>query len=132
MAKVIQKYNKGTRRKANPTYTKVRNTMAKVNSLSEKLALRQELRKYPVGDPMDPNFIRVNYVRFADDFLIGIIGPLKLAEHIKDLVSKFLGKLELELSESKTLITKASEKPAKYLGAEIMWKQVPEKKVVLT
>lgn len=55
---------------------------------------------------MDPNFIRVNYVRFADDFLIGILGPKQLATDIMKLVGEFLAKLDLKMSENKTLLTK--------------------------
>lgn len=89
----------------------------------EKKLLREEARKHRVSDPMDPNFCRVKYVRYADDFLISILGPRKLAVHIKDIINTFLDEqLSLKLSLSKTFITKASKKPAKFLGAEIMWK----------
>lgn len=40
MAEIVQKYNKGSRRRANPAYTRIMNSMAKTSSIREKLALR--------------------------------------------------------------------------------------------
>ena len=70
----------------------------------------------PCFDPMDGNFKRLKYVRYADDFLIGIIvSKVK----IKDDIKRFLAdRLALELSDEKTLVTH-TEKPAKFLGYEV-------------
>lgn len=73
----------------------------------------------PSSDEMDAGYKRLKYVRYADDFLIGIIGSKEDARHIKEDVKTFLAdKLALELSEEKTLITHTS-KAAKFLGYEI-------------
>lgn len=73
----------------------------------------------PCLEPMDSNYRRLKYVRYADDFLIGIIGSKKDANKVKENVKQFLvDKLALELSDEKTLITH-SEKAAKFLGYEI-------------
>ena len=73
----------------------------------------------PSFDEMDNGYKRLKYVRYADDFLIGIIGSKEDARHIKEDVKTFLAdKLALELSEEKTLITHTS-KAAKFLGYEI-------------
>ena len=73
----------------------------------------------PCLEPMDSNYRRLKYVRYADDFLIGIIGSKKDANKVKEDVKRFLvDKLALELSDEKTLITH-SEKAAKFLGYEI-------------
>ena len=48
---------------------------------------------------MDGNFKRLKYVRYADDFLIGIIGSKEDAVKIKDDIKRFLAdRLALELS----------------------------------
>jgi hypothetical protein len=39
---------------------------------------------------MDPNYIRVKYVRYADDFLIAIIGSKDLAMQIREEIKRFL------------------------------------------
>ena len=132
MNNICLTYNKGVRRKANPKYTKVLNKMAN-SPFETKLHLCKELRKYSVGDPMDPNFVRVSYVRYADDFLVSVIGPYNLAVEIKDKISQFLKEqLSLLMNKSKTLITKASKKAAFFLGTEIKWRVPKLKKIILT
>jgi thymidylate synthase ThyX len=69
---------------------------------------------------MDADFKRVFYVRYADDFLIGIIGSKQDAENIRDKVGKYLSEnLHLELSDEKTLITNAKNSKARFLGYDI-------------
>jgi group II intron reverse transcriptase/maturase len=83
-------------------------------------ALRKEMRRLPSGDPHDPNYRRLHYVRYADDFLLGFIGPRAEAEEIKRQLGAFLrDTLKLELSEDKTLVTHARE-GARFLGYEIV------------
>ena len=68
---------------------------------------------------MDSSFRRIFYQRYADDFLIGIIGSKQDAISAKQVIQSFLLKeLHLELSEEKTLITHGYEK-AQFLGYEI-------------
>ncbi|MDP9350674.1 MAG: hypothetical protein M3P51_03920 [Chloroflexota bacterium] len=58
-------------------------------------------------------------MRYADDFLLGLNGPLSEAEDIKRDLRDFLRHgLKLELSESKTLITHARTERARFLGYE--------------
>ena len=71
------------------------------------------------GDPMDESYRRVVYVRYADDFLIGVIGSKQEAETLKHDVGVFLkNTLHLDLSEEKTLITHSKDK-AHFLSYEI-------------
>lgn len=71
-------------------------------------------------DPFDPDYRRLRYVRYADDFLLGFVGPKKEAEEIRDRLAGFLGdRLKLRLSMEKTLITHAADDKAKFLGYEI-------------
>ncbi|MEO4720064.1 reverse transcriptase domain-containing protein, partial [Phocaeicola vulgatus] len=79
----------------------------------------KERLKYPASDEMDSDMKRLKYVRYADDFLIGIIGSKEDCIHIKEDIKKFMAeKLKLELSDEKTLITNA-RKHAKFLGYDI-------------
>lgn len=67
------------------------------------------------------DYVRIRYVRYADDFIIGIQGPHSLAEQIKTEVGTFLKEtLKLELSPDKTTITKWERTPVKFLGCGIM------------
>ena len=68
---------------------------------------------------MDENYRRIQYTRYCDDFLIGIIGSKNDALRVKQDIKEFLdNKLKLELSDEKTLITSGKDK-AKFLSYEI-------------
>ncbi|RKR82406.1 group II intron reverse transcriptase/maturase [Mucilaginibacter gracilis] len=68
---------------------------------------------------MDDDYRRLKYVRYADDFMLGVIGSKEDCKKIKDDIKAFLDeKLKLELSDEKTLITNA-KKPAKFLGYDV-------------
>ena len=133
MDDLCHEYSKGTRRRQDPRYTAVLNKIAVQTEIKEKLKLKQELRRFPVGDPMDVNFSRVRYIRYADDFIISVIGPHSLALKIKELVSIFLEKqLGLHMNQGKTLVTKSCEGPAFFLGTEITWRMPKQKKDILS
>lgn len=81
--------------------------------------LDKQLYKIPSVDNMDENFKRLSYVRYADDFLCGVVGTKEEAEAIKADIAEFLReKLHLELSCKKTLITNGKGK-ANFLGYEV-------------
>lgn len=68
---------------------------------------------------MDETYRRLRYVRYADDFLIGVIGSKAECVKIKSDITKYMEEnLKLELSQEKTLITNA-QKPAKFLGFDV-------------
>jgi hypothetical protein len=73
---------------------------------------------------------RLKFVRYADDFILGLHGPESEAETIKGRIGDFLrDHLKLELSPEKTLITPASER-ARFLGYEITtWEKRQSKTV---
>lgn len=80
---------------------------------------------------MDPNFRRMAYVRYADDFVIGITGPRKLAVDIMEKVDLFLSEcLGLEMNKEKTLLTKFSD-GINFLGFNIKNRDVDEKLIKL-
>ena len=77
-------------------------------------------RRLPSQDPTDPDYRRLRYVRYCDDWLLGFAGPKHEAEQIKSKIAAFLhDELKLELSPSKTLITHATSQAARFLGYEI-------------
>src|SRR5262249_46910667 len=93
-----------------------RNTLA----AEEYQELVQQRRAVPSRDTTDPDYRRLHYVRYADDFLLGFAGPKSEAIEIKEQIREFLSStLKLKLSEEKTLITHASEDKARFLGYEI-------------
>jgi hypothetical protein len=69
---------------------------------------------------MDENYMRVNFVRYADDFIVFINGDKATAVKIKEQIAGFLkDNLKLELSPEKTLITNLKDIRVKFLGYEI-------------
>jgi len=127
-----EKFNKGIRRKVNPEYSKLTQRIRclkkklKANPdetskmiLIEKINQLQSERNMPSVNEMDDGFKRVTYVRYADDFLIGVIGSKQDGELLKENIKNFLFEnLKLTLSNEKTLITHANSH-AKFLGYEI-------------
>jgi group II intron reverse transcriptase/maturase len=116
-------YNRGTQRKDNPEYARLirqaRQQREQGNTVEAK-RLKTEAQKHPRGLPDDPGYRRMKYLRYADDFLIGFIGPRNEAETIKQELHDFLReKLRLEMSEEKTLITHAKTETARFLGYRI-------------
>ena len=129
----IQHFDKGTKRRpgkesnnlANERKRTVRK-LKKIKDGTEKAALvarlkaiEQERAAFPNGDEMDESYRRLKYIRYADDFILGVIGSKEEAQRIKEDIKSFLSaSLALELSEEKTLITHTG-KSAKFLGYEI-------------
>lgn len=72
---------------------------------------------------MNKDYARLFYVRYADDWLCGVIGSKEDCRKIKEDFKNYLwNNLQLELSEEKTLITNA-KKSAKFLSYEIRVRQ---------
>ncbi len=136
MGEYAKAFYSGKRRKVNPVYKKMQrmyqkkqkelkqketngNECERENLVSEIKELKRNLRETQYSDQMDSEYKRIFYIRYADDFLIGIIGSKKEAEQIKNQISNFLSeKLHLELSKEKTLITHGHDF-ANFLGYHI-------------
>lgn len=77
------------------------------------------MQRLPATLDMDENFKRMKYVRYADDFLICVIGSKADCQNAKEDIKNFLQEqLKLQLSDEKTLITNAHD-TAKFLGFEV-------------
>ncbi|UYU42598.1 reverse transcriptase/maturase family protein [Bacteroides salyersiae] len=133
MVEYISSFNIGKARKRNPEYKRIGSRKDKrVKKLKNKrdrqkiAALRMEIKKlhremqqHPATLDMDGDFKRMRYVRYADDFLIGVIGSKEDCVKAKEDIRNFLlDKLKLELSDEKTLITNGHDR-AKFLGYEV-------------
>lgn len=98
---------------------KVKDGTEKAALVARLKAIEQERAAFPSGDEMDGSYRRLKYIRYADDFILGVIGSKEDALRIKEDIKSFLSEsLALELSEEKTLITHTG-KSAKFLGYEI-------------
>lgn len=120
---LLSMHTRGKRRKTYPPYARL--TMQAWSARQKgnwELAgqLRKQVQTMPSRDPNDPNFRRLWYTRYADDFLLGFIGTKQEAELIKQQLKEFINQeLKLELNEDKTLITHAKNEKAHFLGYEV-------------
>ncbi len=138
MESYAKEFNRGRKRQRNKEYGQHRGRLEylryrkyskeKWGSLSETEKEQAEIEIHEtrvkmmsvsMGNQMDEQYRRVVYVRYADDFLIGVIGSKQDAENIKIDIGEFLKKmLRLEMSEEKTLVTNARD-TARFLSYDI-------------
>ncbi|UGQ12035.1 reverse transcriptase/maturase family protein [Yinghuangia sp. ASG 101] len=115
---LLPEYNRGKLRRHNPEYHRLDGRMYWAKRRGDRAAvraLRLRKRNLPSADPYDPDYRRLRYVRYADDWLLGFAGPKSEAEEIKARIRQFLSRqLKLELSEPKTLITHATSQAARH------------------
>lgn len=120
---LISAYTKGRQRARSPVYDDLTHRAYRLRRQGQTKAaqeLEQLRRSIPANDPHDPNYRRLRYLRYADDFLLGFAGPKQEAEEIRERLRTFLQEeLKLELSETKTLITHAHTEKAHFLGYDI-------------
>jgi len=128
---LVKEYNKGTNRPKIPEYSKrytlnaVDKTLIETYPNLKKALMRAKHNefvksgRFSATDGQDPEYRRLHYVRYADDFILGFIGPKKEAEDIaKEIKAKLLD-MKLEANEEKSKIYHSSENGIKYLGMYI-------------
>ena len=120
------------KKRPNPLYRslvrKRENRMKKSGGVitEEIKSLTKQIRQTPAPDHYDPNSIRVSYVRYADDWIIGITGPKSLALELRERAKAFLfEKLSLTLSMEKTKITNLRKDKVSFLGFDL-WVPSPK------
>jgi group II intron reverse transcriptase/maturase len=129
---LIPRYTCGKQRRRNGPYfalMKKASKKRKKGELKEARKLTKQAQQLPTGDPNDPNYRRLYYIRYADDTLFGFAGPKEEIEEIKQCLSEFLrDTLKLELSQEKTLITHARTEAARFLGYDIVTQHKDQKR----
>ena len=130
----LRTFNSGKARRWNPEYQhhryKIHKYRKKIDAMKDDASRHKEvetllreidrhhevMRSIPSQDMSDPNFKRLKYSRYADDFIIGIIGSKEDAEHIMRQVRNFITQeLRLKVNEEKTDI-RHIEDGCQYLG----------------
>jgi hypothetical protein len=126
IAMKVAEYNKGKERKRSAEYHRVSVAMSTAKKKARGTgdwarykALRKRMLSIPSVDHQDPDYRRLVYVRYADDFLVGVIGPKADAIELKTWLEAYLSdELQLELSVDKTLITNGKNR-VRFLGYDI-------------
>lgn len=121
---LIPANTRGKERKPNPEYQRLyfrARYLKRTGREAEAHPLMKQAQQLPSRLLDDPEYRRLKYVRYADDFLLGFVGTRQEAETIKVQLATFLREqLKLELSAEKTLITHARTKAARFLGYELL------------
>jgi group II intron reverse transcriptase/maturase len=126
VAKITEEYQKGKKRRI---FQDVLNAERRVRRKKDFKLLSPERRAVIMSnhradrrklglsmtDWNDPDFIRVRYVRYVDDFLLGIAGPKDLVVKIRDRISTFI-KSDLKLNLTGGDITHIGAGKVKFLG----------------
>jgi RNA-directed DNA polymerase len=141
MEYMMFQFNKGKKRKHNPAYALLGSRMQGISQKIRRLEvglgchnpeentrerllrsyreLQKEKHKIPSVDLFDPDYRRLRYSRYADDFIIGVIGSRKDAESVMRQVTDFIeNELLLEAAPDKTRIRNAS-KGVRFLGYDV-------------
>jgi len=135
MHKWIMDHDRGTGRASNPEYERVKTalyrlrkklasvkdtaTEEEVARLEGAIALTKAKQlSIPSMDLMDPHYRRYRYCRYADDFLVGVIGSKRDAEEMMAAVRSHLSSLKLEVSEEKSGVRHTTE-GTMFLGYEV-------------
>lgn len=126
MKNKIKEFGMGDRRKPNPEYKRaLQNRANRIKWIRqgygasgleadeiklekwkhEAQVLEKKLGNLPSVLMDDPDFKRMRYIRYADDFLIGIIGSKKEANEVMNIVTDFVEtELKLEVSKEKSSV----------------------------
>lgn len=123
MDRMKKNFDKGKLAQRNPEYRKLeykRGKALKDGDTDQANKHLKEMQNLNARLPNDPNFRRLYYVRYADDWIIAIRGQLSDAKSILANIQKFLSsKLKLNLSLEKSKITNGRTGVATFLGINI-------------
>lgn len=127
LTKMKAQFDRGKRRAENPLYRRLTISIYKRRLRVEKLleegrqaeaqAVLATIRELEIErsvlrskNGLDPNYKRLLFCRYADDFLIGVIGSKQDAWQVMDQVTTFLrNNLGLDASPEKSKVSKATQ-----------------------
>ena len=137
MKDLKERFEKGKKRKKNLIYSRYTNTIRRLrkeidaplgkgrggrntSGIAPRNPPNRHVRKHiPSGDPFDTEYKRLYYCRYADDFIVGIIGSHQDAERVRQEMRNFIEEtLKLTIAEEKSHI-RHSKKGATFVGYEV-------------
>lgn len=119
---LIPEWTHGKTRRRNPEYKRYEQRITKAGRNGDKQLVRRlktERRQHSSTLRADPNYRRLRYIRYADDFILGFNGSYEEAVQIKEAIETKLKVMGLTLNNEKTLITNSRKGRARILGYEI-------------
>jgi len=121
-----EKYNKGTIRPKNKLHMSLTNKIRHMRRRNQNVTQRAEFLKKLKGLLQTPSrdhddrYIRIHYIRYADDFIVGVEGNRALAVTILNEMAKFVESLGLKFNPEKTNIINFNEEPCHFLGYSLI------------
>lgn len=128
---ICQQNSTGERRERNPEYYATilkRTELLRLGQTNPQLRkslktnidqMNRQILQTSAYDYNAPSYTRVKFLRYADDVLLGVIGPKALAEQVVEKMADFLQTdLKLELNRDKTHIKHLATERAEFLGYE--------------
>ena len=100
---LIPGFTRGNQKRPRPEYRRLGERIRRLErtgDIENIDGLYDQLRAMPIRDGFDPNYRRLRYARYADDFILGFDGPKEEAEAIKAQLGRFLSE-QLNLSTSR-------------------------------
>jgi group II intron reverse transcriptase/maturase len=132
MSDFAESFNRNKYRRKSPDFRQILYRMEKAaGNIPELKKLRRALWKVNSKDPFDPNFNRLYYIRYVDDFVVGVVGSRESTIDIQNKIHAFLkNELKLILSSEKTSITHFSKTPIFFLGTFIKGNWENKKQII--
>jgi RNA-directed DNA polymerase len=133
MEKLIAKFNSGKARRLTSEYSSISQKGRRLNKkieqeinpeyreclIEQKKVMQRRMLEIPSGDQYDPDYRRLRYCRYADDFVLGAICSKEEAEGIYREIETFLSsELKLKTSQAKSGI-KHNTEVIRFLGYDI-------------
>lgn len=113
-----QEFRKGKHRKENLEYRRLRYRIKTKDGLKIRRKLINKSLTVPSKAVNDPNFKRIFYTRYVDDWVLLVAGSMEDAKTIRSKVSKKLLSLGLTLNLEKTHVTSLRKGVCHYLGVD--------------
>jgi len=122
-------FDSGNRRRKPTNYRRIQDRLNQSDSNSlYKKDLRIQRREFDTKNLFDPNFRRLSYIRYANNFVIGIRGFKKDCQKILDDLNNFLTK-NLALNLTKSSISHFQKDGIFFLGTKIKSNREKEKSI---
>jgi hypothetical protein len=122
MDNLIKKYAKGISLTKHPEFKKLINALVKaVNNKHTKkiLQIKRLMWKIISKDNKSLNLVKISYIRYAGDFLVGIKGPFNFAKLVLKRLRTFLHERLILNLNSNTISITSFRKPIFFLGVLI-------------
>lgn len=122
VATIKTEFEKGKQQKVRKEWLALNYQLTKAKKKGDVKAIRDLLKKRRSTPSIvydDPNYKRLYYVRYADDWLLGVTGSRHDAENILSRIISFCESIGLKVNLAKTKITNLHTDQALFLGTNV-------------